>query len=234
MNISNYNPTIVTMFYDIREKETNNVNSNKSKNTYFELAKQFILKLPYNLIIFTDDEKCIEMVNDERKLLQEKTVIYKQKFADTYYYKYLNKLIELQKIYHIFNGNIQKDTPMYIILNNNKFCFMETSIRLNPFNSSHFIWMDFGVNHVALNTEKIHDWIHKIPDKIKQLCINPYIENVEDRYMFQNIYHNTAGGLFSGSKDNLLRYSELFQKKTHRDRESILYFLTQYLLIFYV
>ena len=93
---------------------------------------------------------------------------------------------------------------------------METSIRLNPFNSSHFIWMDFGLNHVALNTEKIHDWIHKIPDKIKQLCINPYIENVEDKYMFQNIYHHTAGGLFSGSKENLLSYSDLFQKKTQQ------------------
>jgi hypothetical protein len=216
MNISNHNPTIVTMFYDIREKETNNVSSIKKFNTYFELAKQFILKLPYNLIVFTDDDNCIELVSNERKLLQNKTYICKKKLEDTYYFKHFNKLLELQQKYSIINGNMEKDTPMYIILTNNKFDFMETSIRLNPFNSSHFIWMDFGVNHVALNTEKIHDWIHKIPDKIKQLCINPYIENVEDIYMFQYIYHHTAGGLFSGSKDNLLRYSELFQKKTQQ------------------
>lgn len=212
---NNQMPTIVTMFYDVRQKENHN-SANKDADTYFKLARKFILKLPYNLIIFTDDDKCIEMVNNERIQLQTKTHINKIKFEDTYYYKYLNKLSELQEKYRIFNGNLSKDTPMYIILNNNKFDFIEYAIRLNPFNSSHFIWMDFGLNHVALDTEEIHNWIYKIPDKIKQLCINPYIENIEDKSMFQYIHHHTAGGFFTGSKDNLLSYCKLFRVKTRQ------------------
>ena len=93
---------------------------------------------------------------------------------------------------------------------------MEKTIELNPFNSSHFIWMDFGINHIAQNTEKIHEWINLVPDKIKQLCINPYIENIDNKQMFQYIYHHTAGGLFSGSKENMLKYIELFKKKTEQ------------------
>lgn len=157
-----------------------------------------------------------DLVNNERKDLQDKTCIYKTKMEDTYYYKDREKLIELQEKYTIFNGHLEHETPMYIILTNNKFYFMETAVHLNPFNSSHFVWMDFGVNHVARNNEQIHNWIYKIPDKIKQLCINPYIENVENKIMFQNIYHHTAAGLFTGSKENILKYCDLFKEKTQQ------------------
>jgi hypothetical protein len=211
-------PTIVTMLYDIREKEGNKTNSplNRGIKKYCELAKKFILSLPYNLIVFTDNEEVIELIETQRGDLKNKTHIYKRKFEETYFYKYMDKLYELQKQFHIINGNIEQETPMYIILNNNKFDCMEKSIELNPFNSSHFVWMDFGINHVAKNTELIHDWIFKVPDKIKQLCINPYIENINPKKYFELIYHNCAGGLFSGSKENLIKYIELFKQKTEQ------------------
>ena len=211
-------PTIITMFYNIREKEGNNPNSplNRGVKKYCDLAKNFILSLPYNLIVFTDNEEVIEFVKKERENLKDKTQILNKKFEETYYYKHLDILNELQQKFNIINGNVKQETPMYIVLNNNKFDFMETAIKINPFNSKHFIWMDFGINHVALNTEIIHEWIHAVPDKIKQLCINPYIENVDDKTAFQYIYHHMAGGLFSGSSENLLKYCELFKQKTEQ------------------
>jgi hypothetical protein len=108
---------------------------------------------------------------------------------------------------------IEHETPLYIILNNNKFDCIDKTIELNPFNSTHLVWLDFGINHVAENTEHIFEWIDKIPDKIKQMCINPYIENIEPKTYFEFIYHNMAGGLFSGSIENMRKYSELFKNK---------------------
>ena len=206
------------MFYNIREKEGNNTNSplNRGVKKYCDLAKNFILSLPYNLIVFTDNEEVIEFVKNERENLKDKTQIFNKKFEETYYYRHLDILNELQQKFNIINGNVKQETPMYIVLNNNKFDFMETAIKINPFNSKHFIWMDFGINHVALNTEIIHEWIHAVPDKIKQLCINPYIENIDDKTAFQYIYHHMAGGLFSGSSENLLKYCELFKQKTEQ------------------
>jgi hypothetical protein len=75
------------------------------------------------------------------------------------------------------------------------------------------MWMDFGINHVAWNPEKIHEWILRIPDKIKQLCINPYVEHCDPKYFFQYIYHHTAGGLFSGNRDHLRKYVAFFKEK---------------------
>ena len=210
------NTTIVTMFYNIREKEQNLSNStlNHKVSRYIQFAKEFIFKLPYNLIIFTDDEEISKIVTEERGENLNKTHIFKKPFEDTYYFKHLEKLKELQTKFVIINGQLEHETPMYIILNNNKFDFMESAIELNPFNSSHFVWMDFGINHVAKNTELIHEWITKVPDKIKQLCINPYTENNSPKEHFQCIYHNMAGGLFSGSSQNLLKYCDLFKQKT--------------------
>jgi len=216
-------PTIVTMFYNIRKKENSNPDDNRQYNKYFELSKQFILKLPYPLIIYVDNTdndsdmiELINLINEERKENMNKTRINKILFEETYYFKDVEKLEELQKKYTIYNGDLKHETPLYIILNNNKFFFMENAIKTNPFNSSHFIWMDFGINHVARDCHNIHEWILKVPDKIKQLCINPFIEDVNNKDMFRNIFHHTAGGLFSGSTENLLKYCELFKNKTEQ------------------
>jgi hypothetical protein len=221
-------PTIVTMFYDIRKLENIDPNANRQKNKYFDLSKQFILKLPYPLVIFTDADtdtitdsttdstvsnEFVDMIHSERGKYMDRTQIIKLDLKDTYFYKYLDQIGELQNKFNIYNGDLNHETPLYIILNNNKFFFMETAIEKNPFNSSHFIWCDFGINHVALNYEKIHEWILFVPDKIKQLCINPYLENGSDKEIFHNIYHHMAGGLFSGSSENLLTYATLFKNK---------------------
>ena len=212
-------PTIVTMFYDIRKRENSENNQTlKQTNKYFDLASNFILRLPYPLIIFMDhDNADLELiVKNIRKDLTKFTFIYKINFEDTYFYRYNHIISDIQKHFIIYNSDKNKDTPLYITLNNNKFFCLEESIKHNFFNSSHFIWLDFGINHVAKNVQDIHKWILNIPDKIKQLCLNPYVENNNRKDFFRNIYHHTAGGLFTGSKENILKYIDLF-KTTHEN-----------------
>jgi hypothetical protein len=210
-------PTLVTMLYDIRCMENKSIESNRKMDKYLDLSKQFLLQLPFPIIFFIDENKhtynTIYNTRKDLNLLQF-TYIYIYDIKKTYFYQYLEKLEELQNIYHIRNGDLEHETPLYIILNNNKFDFIDTAIDLNPFNSSHFAWIDFGINHVSLNNEAIFHWIFNIPDKVKQLCINPYTEDIPAKNYFEYIYHNTAGGLFSGSIQNMKKYSELFKKKT--------------------
>jgi hypothetical protein len=213
-------PTIVTMMYDIRKMENCKNERNRKLESYIDFSKKFMLTLPYPMIIFIspDDsytKNTILSVRGDLELL-DKTFIYELDFKYTYFYRHLSRVEELQRSFFILNGDIKHETPLYVILNNNKFCFIEQSIMLNPFKTSHFLWMDFGINHVALTTDHIHEWITQIPDKIKQLCINPYIEPVEPRQFFKNIHHNCAGGLFSGSAENMFKYCQLFKQKTEQ------------------
>jgi hypothetical protein len=210
-------PTIVTMLYDIRSMENNQIERNRKLDSYIYFSKQFLLKLPFPVIFFIDDnEETYHAICEARKELNllDKTYIFMKDFKTTYFYKYFSRLQELQAQFHIINGEIQHETPLYVILNNNKFDCIDKAISINPFNSTHFIWMDFGINHVAQNTDKIFDWINKVPDKIKQLCINPFTENTPNKEHFRFIYHNIAGGLFSGSIENMKKYSDLFKNKT--------------------
>ena len=207
-------PTIITTYYDIRKRENNENNKTiKQHEKYFDLASNFILSLPYPLIIFIDiDNTYLEnTIKNIRKDLIKFTYIYKISFEDTYFYRYKNIISDIQQQYIIYNSDKNKDTPLYISLTNNKFFFIEEAIKHNFFNSSHFIWMDFGINHVAKNVQDIHKWILNIPDKIKQLCLNPYIENDNRKDFFHNIYHHTAAGLFTGSREYMLQYTILFK-----------------------
>lgn len=213
-------PTIVTMMYDIRKMENCKNERNRKLEGYIEFSKKFLLTLPYPMILFIspDDsytKNAILTVRGDLGLM-DKTFIYELDFKYTYFYRHLSRLEDLQRSFFILNGDIKHETPLYVILNNNKFCFIEQSIMLNPFKTTHFLWMDFGINHVARNTENIHEWITQIPDKIKQLCINPYIELDKPFYFFQNIHHNCAGGLFSGSAENMFKYCQLFKQKTEQ------------------
>jgi hypothetical protein len=212
-------PTIITMLYDIRSIENDTNERNRKLESYIDFSKKFLLKLPYPIIFFIDENiETFNTIYSFRKELNllDKTYICIKPFEDTYFYKDLHRLQELQSKFNILNGDIRHETPHYIILNNNKFHCIDEATELNPFNSTHFLWMDFGINHVAETTERIHEWIFDIPDKIKQLCINPYTENNSPKEHFQLIYHNMAGGLFSGSKNNLIKYSELFKQKTEQ------------------
>lgn len=211
-----WEPTIVTAFYNIRKMENNALCKSRGEEEYLELANQFILKLPYNLIIFIDDSEdsnnIFEYIQKNRSN-KNKTYIYRESFFKTYFYSYFGKISELREKFIIQNRNYHHESPYYIILNNNKFHFLEKAIELNIFKSNHFLWLDFGINHVAQNSEIIHKWINHLPDKIKQMCLNPYLEKDNQKDFFRFIYHHTSGGLFSGSKENIMKYIQLFKQK---------------------
>lgn len=211
-------PTIVSCFFDLRQGVLENRSPNgdeiKKKQKYFDLAKKFILQLPYPLVFFTNDDDLILFIQNHRKEYLSKTHICKMGFEDLYFQKYADEIQANKSLHKIRNECPIKDTIPYIILNYNKFDFLSKAIDMNPFESTHFIWLDFGINHIAADTEEIHQWILQVPDSIRQLCINPYFsfdQNHKSYFTFH--YHNMAGGLFSGSRQNILLYKDLFEKK---------------------
>jgi hypothetical protein len=192
--------TLVSMFYKIGGDKR------RSITKYLELAKTFLLQLPYPLIIYSDD---IDVINFCIKNRKGKL----QCIQCEYNKKYIDKIKELQNTYIINNGNPSHETPEYVALQYNKFYFMENSIKNNPFNTEYFGWIDFGINHVANIDVKINNNIHS--NKIIQMCINPllcYELNNANGYknLFNNIYHHLAGGIFIGHKKIMIEYCKLF------------------------
>jgi hypothetical protein len=49
--------------------------------------------------------------------------------------------------------------------------------------------------------------------KYDQMLITPNINDINNKELHHNIYHFIGGGIFSGNKDYLLNYSQLFKEK---------------------
>ncbi len=210
-------PTIVSMFYNIRAMDGDVCDYHRKQDQFYSLAKQFILKLnmPLFLCMDVDNVELIKLIKEVRAEngYEDITYFHFEKFEETYFYQYMENIRDAQSKYPIYNGNPRHETPRYITLNNNKFHFMDKAITINPFSSDKFIWLDMGINHVAQKPFKILNWQFDIPDKIKHLCINPYLEDTQPKELFHNIYHHIAGGLFSGSLEYLSIYIEHYKKK---------------------
>lgn len=215
--------TIVTCLYDIRKKESSTFQNVSTMNDYLELSKSMLsIQLP--MVIYTDDEMIVEHVYKTRLNygLIEKTLIIRLPFEQTFFYKDLDVLLLRMKTFHIVNRNNNKDTPLYTLLNNNKFDFLERTIHLNPFKTDFFLWMDMGIQHCTNANET--DWLEVSQswksficwDKqhIHQLRIHTVLKPIDMLWKdyFKTIYHHVAGGLFGGYKDRLMEYSQLFKE----------------------
>jgi predicted O-methyltransferase YrrM len=196
--------TIVTALYDIRRHETGH-ESLRTIEQYLTLG-QFLFSLPYPMVVFTEPHLYSRVDALRKNYKRTNVLIIVEPFEETFFYRDLARLAKLQKSYIIENLNVAKDTPRYIALNNNKFHFMEKVLTLNPFSTSHFCWIDFGITHNAKTPEAIHRWFNRISDRVRQLEIIPYIEDVPDREYFRLVRHNLAGSLFSGSREYLMQY----------------------------
>ena len=220
-NVVNQQPLIVTMFYNVRKKDNDISDFHRKQEKFYELAANFILKVkaPLFICMDEDDEDLYTFVMEQRYKngLAEITYCYRENFEKSYFYKYVPRIRELQGQYTIYNGNPRHETPLYITLNNNKFYYMERAIEINPTNANKFMWLDMGINHVAKEPFLLEEWLSSIPvDKIKQMCINPYLERDEPRDLFHNIFHHTAGGLFAGGVEPMRRYIELYKAKVEQ------------------
>ena len=210
-------PTLVSMFYNVRLMDGDISVWHRAESTYYQLAREFILQLRMPLVICMEPDNIIleSLVMETRNGLGlgYLTYIHRERFEDTYYHQYIPRLEQLRGQYLIYNGNTRHETPRYITLNNNKFHFLERTIKENKFGSDKYIWMDMGINHVAQKPFEIVRWMYKIPPLIRQMCINPYLEPDTPKDLFHNIFHHTAGGLITGSREYLLKYIDLYKAK---------------------
>jgi hypothetical protein len=122
------------------------------------------------------------------------------------------------------NRTIEKDTKEYMLLMNSKLEYMEDTIEKNPFNSTHFAWIDFNISHVfsdlkmSKETLKIysssilHNSFLSIPG-----CWNPLSKPFNDEQVKNEILNNInwrfCGGFFIGDRISIEYFIELY--KTH-------------------
>lgn len=186
-----------------------NSNTYRSVDKYYELGIN-LLKINVPKIIFVDElmyEKINSYANEHTKIiLYDKT--------GSYLYPYVNA--QYLTNYKTNSATPTKDTLEYMFTVCNKTEWLKSAIELNYFNTSQFVWVDFGLRHVMSSDDmfitSILDAHNKEYSKVRIAAIWN-VNNIYNVNIYTNIAWYFAGGVFGGNKDKLLMFAE--KMKTH-------------------
>jgi hypothetical protein len=202
--------TFVTSFFDLNNFE----DRREDKNTDFYVKNGLkLLTQPFNFVVFTD-EKTKETLS---KMIENKPNIkmITMNFEDLPVCKILDK-----NIVTLPGGrNHQKDTYNYMAIMISKTFFIEKAIELDPYNTSHFTWIDFGILYLCSDAmlELVPDILGRINNFLEDPkisipgCTHPHVFgdglSIQEHLSSYPVWW-FCGGFFHGSKEFLLEFSK--------------------------
>lgn len=206
--------TFVTAFYDLPAIDNNP--KRRSKSTYFKLFEGINL-IRHPLIIFIEKKNFDELskiicnLKDDNLIKKRKILI--KEFNELYYYK---KYTEIQNYSFYDEYNPNHESHRYTIVMLSKIHLVTEVAKLNPYNTTHFAWIDFGISHVTyIDPVIIDNIVANIPDKFKVGAISPINKtSVQNRKEYHSkICTYSIGGFFTTSGINAFKYQEMFDKE---------------------
>jgi hypothetical protein len=119
----------------------------------------------------------------------------------------------------------QKNTLKYLLTQNNKTEWMRKAIELDPYDTSQFIWIDFGIRHVFSSssrlTKGIEDATTRTYNRVRMAGIEVELIGAWDTGelrpgmpLFDVPQWCLAGGVFGGDKDSLTTFANIARGKT--------------------
>ena len=91
---------------------------------------------------------------------------------------------------------------------------MRDAIGLDPFNSSRFVWVDFGCAHFATIPPQIDLILDNVPNKIRYCMTQNFLTtNKDETEWYKNNNWIITETLWGGSREYLLIYAKLFEEE---------------------
>ena len=243
MCVENY--TLVTSFVDIGRGNWSYFS--RSNDAYLNYSVR-LLQLNVPLILFIE-HKFVDFVKLYREGKENVTKIITITVQDLEYYKLHQDVSEAQKIVQqsvrlMNNKDVSFDThpevfsPEYVIVMASKVSLVKEAIRLNPFHSSFFYWIDFGFGRSDDYFPSDSCWaprnIMKSPkskDKVVIMELSPiyfpwssfnlkaiwhYLTRPKVRTVDDFIRHMDSvfvmGTFFGGAKEAMLEFDALYKQ----------------------
>ena len=199
--------TFVTCWFDIYK---NYVLENKPKEWRLEQFKN-ILSTGINICIYVSPEykEDIEELSIQFENLKLMGVM---ELEETVAYKCCEG-IELSLPQ---NKNEKKDTFEYMVLMNSKFGFTADAGKKNPFNTTHFAWIDFSISYMFRNKDRTLEYLKYLSgcdfkEKMFYIpgCVSKYNgENVDN--FLNNVLWRFCGTFFLLDRETLISLNPVY------------------------
>ena len=219
----NFKVTFVTAFFELNEVRPNE----KPLQSYI---KHFI-SLAYSAIplcLYTSSDIAKMIIDADPNIFSMSTIKLYIVSRDTTISQLIMSYNNLQLP---ANRNSNKDTYKYMILINSKVEYLHRAIMHNPFNTSHFAWIDFGIFHIIKgNIETVQQRLYQIATtsyKIGSLIIPGCWQRkdmISKKDFIDNINWRFCGGFLLGCTEEITRFynSYLTQLKIFLDTFGVL------------
>jgi hypothetical protein len=188
-----------------------NANSNRSTSTYLELAGPLVSNNNPK-IIFIDPSLTTAL----NKL--PNTTIIPFKKSELFY----SDLVSETTTELPTSRNPNKDTLDYLVTMNNKTEWVRKAIQLNPYKTSQFMWIDFGIQHIFSSAQSLTKALNTATsksynDKVRIAGIWPLNKqhfNSTKTTSFNTPQWYLAGGVFGGNHTQLIQFADKAKQAT--------------------
>lgn len=211
--------TLVTAYFNLTKCPDASEEICKRDKSYYFSHSISTLSLPYNLVIYCDNESYNEISNIRPNYLKDKTIYVIIDFDDIslngkQFNNYRNIINEnrLKHPYYFDNRN----TASYYLFCMSRYIMLKETIELNPFNSQYFSWINFCIERMGYNNLKYLDEALAVKrDKFSTCYIDyiPYdlIQNVNEYFKWGRC--SMCSGFFTGNKEYMNKVCDLILKK---------------------
>ena len=212
------NITIVTGLWNIKRDELSEGWA-RSFDHYIQKFNQF-LDLPYNLIIFGEEE-LREHIFNKRNETNTQFIVRSQEWFKNEFYEYIQKIRKTEswiKQAGWLGQSTQARLEMYNPLVMSKVFLMHDAKILDKFDSSHMYWLDAGITNTVhpgyFTHDKVIDKLNNI-DKISFIAFPYKAENEVHGFEYKKMCELASakvdkvcrGGFFGGPKDELSKFN---------------------------
>jgi hypothetical protein len=222
---NNDNWTLFTSYFNLTKCPDASREINKRDKQYYFSHSFSTLSLPYNLVIYCDSDSYQEIIKLRPIYLKDKTKYIildfdDIKFKDNVIYDNLTfskcRDIIIQnrkdKPYHFDNRN----TASYYLFCMSRYILMKEIIKQNPFNSSHFCWINFCIERMGYSNLKYLDEVLAVNRDKFSTCYIDYIpeeliNNINEYFKWGRC--SMCSGFFTGNKEYMYNVCDLIEDK---------------------
>lgn len=208
INIKKYNNdnwTLVTAYYNLTKCPDASDEIKARDQQYYISNAYSTLSLPNNLIIYCDQDSYEMLYQIRPSYLREKTKYVINEFDDFNIngikYNLLRDMINNNRITHPYTFD-KRNTASYYLFCVSRYIMLLETIESNPFNSTHFSWINICIQRMGINNvRRLPEALSINRDKFSTVYIDyipkEFVDDVNE--YFKRGYCSMCSGFFTGN-----------------------------------
>jgi hypothetical protein len=207
--------TVVTAYFDLTRMPDASASIKARPNTHYLDSSMATLSLEQPMVIFCEASNAEEIKKRRPVHLQSITQICVVDFETLPLTKYRSKIIQ-NRLDHPYRQD-DRNTASYYLLCMARYSLLKRVMEENPFNSTHFSWLNICIERMGYSNLQHLDEIFLGPlrDKVSTVYIDYIPKSLVDdtKQYFEYGRCSLCSGFFTGRADYMLRFCNAIEAK---------------------